>query len=671
MKTIRIIGVTIGSLLLASIRTLAVVDQALEVQGTNLLLSWPSIGNEYYLIQYWPNLQPETGWVQLTNCYRANSTNRTTYIIPCCALATLGGTNSLMAFSSGSKSSEMTIAKTSKGSGDGTELWVECADGSGKAIPLAIYPPGYKTNNLVITKKLVIDRIRKSIASTPKKTESEALGGDSGGTMNLTSGGCDCPGMGFFRVWHIPDWAFNITNYTYSGPTLFPVNFKDYRDNVDSVEVLLNGERSPHVEFTSYVSGGLTNWGMGIYFDRLTNGTYQIQLRTTIGLNEQTGDNAVSLVLSNLTRSIVVFNQVTFPDWDDFMQGDTYTFKAQTANPDTDWSIDIFDVWGSYVNTGSGHTTNGQISWTWDLNDWQGNNRDDFGNDPYFQSEITFATAGNGPTITKPTPTPVKGFPDRGEWIVAYQDRWYTDAWAVPPTYQEDFTNAMNLIRGGPLLVGDISYQIPIKFGTNVYTQAEREQSWANFLAWIGDLRVKNLYYSGHGGATSLGCDFHIIATNGNISGGTFTYSGSKSTLENWQIAKKTKYNRFRFVFLDGCSTAAGDLPNAFNISKQTNTISFYENHPKHPRPAVFVGWSEDVGGAGWGFEHDYIEFQSAWMGRWANTAPLASILDSLDFANNISGWVSQAKLWGALKVYGYQQMTIRDYNRKGDWRWP
>ena len=680
MKTNRIIGATLALLLLASVRTFGVVDQAIQVQGTNLVLSLPSTGNEYYMIQYWPNLQPGTSWIQLTNCFRANSTNRTTYIIPCCTLASYAGSNnSLMAFTGGGGSPSMVAEKSFNASADGTELWAEPADGSGSSVPLAMYPPGYDTSKLTITKKLVVDRIKKSMAANLEKVQSklalsgvESLGGEANGPQSLTSGGCNCPDMGFFRVWYIPDWGFNVTNFTYSGPTLFPVNFKDYRDNVDNVEVLINGVPSPYTEFTSYVSGGLTNWGVGIYFDRLTNGTYQIQLRTTLGLNEEVGDNAVSLVLSNLTRSIVVFNQVTFPDWNDFMQGDTYTFNAQTANPDTDWSIDIFDAFGNYVNTGSGHTTNGQVSYTWDLNDWQGNNRDDFDSDPYFQSEITFASFGNGPTITKPTPTPVKGFPDRGDWLVSFQDRWYSDASGYPGDLQGKYEDAVLDIYGGPILVGDTSQWQPLKFGTNVYTQADREASWGNLRAWLGDLHIRNFYYHGHGSATSLGCDRHTINTNGLITGGVFSYRGSKSILENWQIAKIAKYKRFRFVYLDGCSTAAGDLPNAFNISKQTNDIAFYENHPKHPRPAVFVGWNQTVGGdETWGNAYNRLKFQGFWMGNWANSSPPVSIVDAFTSANSGASWITPEKLWGALRVYGYQEMKIREYNNKGDWRWP
>ncbi len=651
----------------------AVVDQALQVDGTNLVLSWPSLGYEQYLIQYRPTLDTNTPWVDLANAYPANSTNRTTYVVPCCVLEALGGGSSAMAsFASGpTESSSKSSVKKAKSAEESVELMAITPTGTSDPIPLALYPPGMDTNGLIIFEASLMKAWEdENLAASPAEVESFEPSANE--PMSLTSGGCECPDMGFFRVWHIPDWSFNVTNYTYSGGTFFSVDFKDYLDRVEKIEVLLNSEPSPYAEFTEYVPGGQTNWGAGIYFDRLTNGTYQIQLRTTLGLNEKIGDDAIHQVLSNQTRSIAVFNQVTFPDWNEFIQGDTYTFTAKTANPDTDWSINIYDAWGNYVNTGSGHTTDGQVAWTWDLTDWQSNSRDDFNSDPYFQGQITVASAGNGPNVTKPTPPPVKGFPDKGDRLVSFQDRWYSDAWAYPADLQTKYEDAVLEIYGGPILVGDTSQWQPLKFGTNVYTQAERETSFTELRAWLNDLHIRNFYYYGHGGATALGCDQHTITTNGVITGGRFSYRGSKTTLENWQIAKISKYNRLRFVFLDGCSTAAGDLPNAFNISKQTNDIAFYENHQKHPRPAVFVGWNQTVGGdASWGTAVNRHKFQGFWMGQWANSFPPISIQDALIAANTGAGWITPQKLSGALRLYGYPQMKIREYNRKGDWRWP
>lgn len=671
------------TLLTSATAAFGVVDQTLQVQGTNLVLSWPSMGYEQYMIQGRPSLDPSTPWVVLTNAYPANSTNRTAYVIPCCTLTALGwpsgggwsgggGGGEIPPFPGGESLMSMETEAINPLLG----LWAIPADGSGSAVPLAIYPPGFDTNDL-----LIFEPPAELLAETMAFSESESDGGTDG-PLGLTSGGCDCPDMGFFRIWHIPDWAFNVTNYTYDSSWFFPADFKDYRDMVDSVQLLIDGELFPYAEFMPYDTGGQTEWGMGIDFDRLTNGTHQIQLITTLRLNDDVGESSVFLVLSNNPVSVVVNNLVTFPDWDNFMQGDTYTFKAQLANPDTDWTIDIYDVWGQYVNSGSGHTYNGQVSWTWDQYDWMGNNRDNFDSDPYFYSEITFdsgsgsAPQGNGPQAaqtTKPTPPPVKGFPDRGEWLVAYCDRWYSDApkYTNYPDVQPKYIEAMNAVRGGPILIGDTAYSNPLKFGTNVYTQAEREQTWTNLLNGIGNLYMRNFYYHGHGGPTILGGDRHVMNTNGGWDGGVLTSRNSKSALYSWQVAAKTKYNRYRFVFLDGCSTAAGDWPNAFNVSKTNHTVSFYENHPNHPRPSVFVGWNEIVGGEPGTSVYKALDFRKNWMGIWANGSGFPTIKRSLEDANSIYEWLPVGTFNSKIRFYGYEDMKIRDYNRKGDWRWP
>ncbi len=97
------------------------------------------------------------------------------------------------------------------------------------------------------------------ISAAPLPEAQSTSAADTGWHGPLDGGegkGGDPPSMGFYRVFHIPDWSFNVTNYTYEGPTFLPVDFKDYRELVAHIEVLLNGEPFPHAEFTTYVSGG-------------------------------------------------------------------------------------------------------------------------------------------------------------------------------------------------------------------------------------------------------------------------------------------------------------------------------------------------------------------------------------------------------------------------------
>ncbi len=663
-----------AALLFASaIHSFAVVGQSLDIHETNLVLSWPSQGYEQYLIQYRQTLDPTDSWSTVTNDYPANSTNRSTYIIY--GVVPLPSTN-------GSSGNIVTNPPPAPDSASGTmadsaapsttessEPMVMLANGSGTPVPLAIYPPGFDLSGFIIFDPATGQWVSGNGYSINSSTDTSTTGAT---PMDESSGGA--VSTGFYRVFHIPNWSADVTNYVFDGPTFVPVDFADYRERVENLQVLIDGEPMPYADYTSSFYNGQTNWGMGIYFDRLANGTHQIQLVSTLHINDDINENAVYLVLSNLTQTITVSNEVTFPNWNDFIQGDTYTFNAQTANPDTDWEIDIYDANDNYVNSGYGHTSDGSISWTWDLTDYSGSSRDDFEGDPYFYSQITFdagSTGGASPQIqaTKPMPLAVSGYPDRGQWLIAFQDRWFADAPGYPSDCQGKYDTAMQDIWGGPNLIGDTAQWYPIRFGTNVYSQADRDYSWTNLLAWIGDLHVRNFYCHGHGGATSLGADRHTLDTNGLVTGSALASKYSKAQIFSWQVALKTRYDRYRFVFLDDCNTADGDWPNAFTTSKTNHDLSFYQNDPKHRRPSVFVGWTGISGGEG--SVYDWLNWEDNWMGIWANGSGYPSIKDSLEQANDLYHWLSAGEFDSKIRIYGYQSMTIRDYNRKGDWRWP
>ena len=642
----------------------AVVDQALQIQGTNLVLSWPSPGGyQQYLIQYRQTLDATTPWTELTNAYPANSTNRTTYtiygVVPPPPSGGGGGTNF------GAPPDPMSAIRP-----EPTEPMAASANGSGSIVPLALYPPGFDLSGFLIYDPAVADWVSGATYARPVPAInllSRPVPQDGPGPDGPDPS--DPPSSGFFRVFHIPDWSLNLTNYTYDGPTFLAVDFADYMERIDDFKVLLNGEETDYAEFTPHDMGnGQTNWGMGISFDRLPSGNYTIQLLCTLRQNEAVGDDTMYLVLSNQVRTITVNNQITFTNWNEAIQADTYTFDATIANPNSDWWIDIYDAWGDYVTTGSGHTSNGHITWSWDLTDYWGNSRTDFDSDPLFQSETTFSTAGNGPATTRSNPLTPDGYPNIGEWVTSFQDRWYSDAPAYPPDSQSIYDTGISEVHGGSLLKGDPAWWLPIKFGTNVYSQAQREDSWATLKSWLSSPWVRNWYYFGHGGGNQIGADRHVLGTNGFVTSSAFSFPGSKSCLQSWQLAKSTKTFRYRFVFLDGCSTATGDWPNAFSISKTNRDISFYQNDPKHRRPSAFVGWNCDIGGKGWGTIQHFSDFRSYWMGFWANSI-WEPLNESLDDGNLYSGWINPATFSSHICVYGYSVMQMEDYNHKYDWR--
>lgn len=664
MNTIkaRLIAAVVLTILAAPIQSFGIVGLGIERQCTNIVISWPSQGYEHYLLQFRPTLDPSTPWENLTNNYPANSTNRTTYTIfgvaaPC--------------FSGGGGSGAPPSSLGSFGSWSGPMVMPK--DESKPPVPLGIYPPGIDLSGWIIfwpddsTDEWSAERVEKWRASN------QVEGGGGAELDGPTPG----DNSGFFRVFHIPDWTFNVTNYIYDGPTFFGVDFQDYIERVENIEVLIDGVPTPDAVFFEYQTNA---WGMGIYFDLFTNGTHQIQLRTTLRLSDEIGDNGVTLVLTNLARTIVVDNEVTFPNWNDLITSTNTTFQAQTKTNNTDWWIDIYDASFNYVNGGSGHTTNGEISWTWDLTDTLGNPRDDLDSDPWFYSEITFMAAAGAQT-TRSTPAKQTEYPNVGDWLVTYSDKHYIDGGTNYAAGDQYYTNGIIGIAGGPALRSIPCSKYAIKFGTNSYTQTQRNDSWIDLKANLSAGRYRNFYYHGHGGPNTIGTDVHVFDTNGLVTAGT-RLPGSKAFLTSQILSNEFTFNRysgsrpFRFAWLDGCSTANGNWPGAFGVGKTTNSLSWYTNsatNPKHMRPSAFVGWNQTVGGPTWGSAQAFWNFRSEWMFDWSYNWQSRGLMQAFTNARQTANWPpgGDNRLWEALRVYGYTVIRFNEFNQKNDWRWP
>lgn len=314
------------------------------------------------------------------------------------------------------------------------------------------------------------------------------------------------------------------------------------------------------------------------------------------------------------------------------------------------------------------------------MTDTFGNPRDDLDSDPFFQTFITFNTAA-GQQVTRRSPAPQTAYPSTGAWLITCSDKHYIDAGGIYYAGDEYYTNGINALAGGPGLKGIPNITFPIKFGTNSYTQQERNDSWANLKARIFDARFRNFYYHGHGGPNIIGSDVHTFDTNNLVTGGT-TLPGSKAYLTSQSVSNELTFNRYsgahpyRFVWLDGCSTANGNWPGAFGMGKGTNSASSYTNsvtNPQHRRPSAFVGWNQTIGGSSWGATSAKWLFRSQWMTDWSYNDPVRTLTAAFGNARHDATWPpgGDNQLWGALRVYGYADLKFEDYNHKNDWQWP
>jgi hypothetical protein len=239
----------------------------------------------------------------------------------------------------------------------------------------------------------------------------------------------------------------------------------------------------------------------------------------------------------------------------------------------------------------------------------------------------------------------------------------------------------MSSLAGGPTYRGIPASTCALKFGTNTYTQQQRNDSYAELKARIFIPENRNFYYYGHASGDYLGCDIHTFDTNGLISGGTWL-TGSKAYLYSLNLSNQLTFNRYggsrpyRFVWLDGCSTSTGNWPGSFGVDKASYDIDHYTNNaanPKHRRPSAFVGWNQVVGGEGWGNAQAFFNFRTEWMTKWYYNWQTEGLWRAFDEARTSANWPpgGYGQLWGAMQVYGYTNMLMNGYNQKNDWRWP
>jgi hypothetical protein len=680
------------AVLLASCSTSqAITNTTIAVSGTNIVLSWPSSGYEIYLVQSRQTLDPSDSWSCVTNAYPANGTNQTTFTIygvvppPATAANSNDGTNIDELPPSPDSASGSLMA-------EGMGPLVIRDDGSGSVVPLKLYPPGFDLSGFTIFDPSTGESVSGSGYAVSALSLDDPQPLDGGG-----SGSNDPPAVAtqFFEVYHIPNFPAGITNYTFDGPTFIPVDFAapDADPNyVDSTTVLINGQPTDYAQFMPYVISGVTNWGMGIYFDRFPNGTSTIQLLTTVRQSDSLNDQTPYIVFSNAPANITIQNLIAFTNWADLIFSNTYTFKAQTVS-NVDWEIDIYDVNNNFVNYQTGHSSDGNIAWTWNFLDYWGNSRLD-DSDPFFYPYITItgnlgnsvqnvgseANSGSG-SAGAWTPPLAGQFPSQGSWLFAYMDKIYDDGTTNYVGADYYYTNAIHTMEGYPWQWDIVAYDYPIKFG-RTYSQADREASWqgttnsSGLIDWLQYYPIRNFYYSGHGGTESIGADFNTVDNSNYVNGCAFSSSSSKSKLTSDWVKHNVTFNPYsgnmpyRFVFLDGCETANGGWPAAWGVPKQTAGPDWYRNPANNPtgaRPNAFVGWDTEVGGPGWGTVDKSWEFRKEWMSNWAGTFQ-QQMNYAFEYARDNSGWVAPSQITGHLKEYGYIFMTFFEYNHSGDW---
>ena len=681
MKTIIRKGAVIAAavLLTSNIHTFAIEGLQLSLQCSNVVLSWPSIGGQNYIIQYRPTLDPSTPWRTLTNSYPGDWTTNVTVFVhsnivqnPVC-----GGGDffAAMAEDDGETSS------TKLDFFDWGVPLTTRADGTGSIVPLALYPPGFDLSDFLIFDPATSDWlkgtgfIREDVITMDGPPNPEEGGGTDGGTNSP-------PETGFYQVVQdgvqiLASTVTNLTNGVLSGTVSigFEAGNADWSNGTNLIGTLSGAILL--VDGVKYMGEGVLSsppWNFDMDTAYLENGEHWIQVEAFWYDPNADEDGTEGLYPSRYSDAIMitVSNAIYYPQWEEDI-GEAATNSAyflKTTCTNADWFIDIYDVGSNFVQRLSGHTDDGIIEAYWNMVDTNGVARTNADVDPEFSAIVTVADP-----ITKPTPKkkmPKSDWPEHGRWTVAFQNyfKHYYSADGDMQGHINSFALTAQKYGGYYLYyppagsTNDIGQTYPLRYRNSKHPEdgvtAEMITKDYNYLkTFIGSTNSRNFFYRGHGNPWSIG---------------DITSSAIKSV-----VGKK----RYRFVLLQACESADGDLDKAFGINGPGQfDVPYYQKSGK--RPAAFVGnhgksyfcnaVPVNIGGVNydgtipWQAPYLYYNFLFYWDYDLMGYTLYYALGNAIDDLPAITGWSYDKQPGRALKVYGYIDLGIDEFNYRTSW---
>jgi hypothetical protein len=653
MKTIRPAIIVVVALFLASaVHTFAIEGLQLSVQSSNVVLSWPSVddGSETYLVQYRQTLNATDSWQTLADYLpAAGDTNMTCFVhsnIVQYPQVELGG---------GGNISPPGSMDSSSGTGSAAAVAPPMpmaipANGSGDAVPLAIYPPGFDFSGFVIFDPATGESVSgNGYSVSPSPVKSVPDGGfepmdDDSGNTNVNTG--------FYRVVRDGAHLVGITNgMTLSGIVIIPVELANDNGNVSTISLTEND--SPVGDSIQTAPFHLP-LALVVDTTQMSNGVHEISASARWDILGATNDESGGLAAEadSPPVSVNVYNEISFPNWmPEFGElGNTLLIRATSAHTNVDWTIDVYDSQHSYIGTFGGHTDDGDITVVWDL---IGPDGEPHTNDAFFTFFITT------PYSDPPTPPIYKRmetWSGSGAWVAVAQHAWdnYNNSdllyaelsgliggakqagWQVrPPVSQDDYGNW----DAYPLHFND----------------SQGDSDWQAFRNALYDPSSRNLVYFGHGGPDGIGAN----AANAN----RYTSATEIANMLHTMPLGQTNRHSFRFVFLDGCSTAKGTLPEAFGIFHREN-VSGTDYADASLRYSAFVGWPENkmIGfGDNTGqinLDHvnfiTYIQLEMLGSGYSGSPQSIKQAIVNASTYPGLSGFNANS-----LKVYGFWGLTF------------
>ena len=576
--------------LLASALQLRAIEQlSIKVQGTNVVLTWPSETNEIYIIEYRPSLDPSTPWTGLESIYpAAQATNHTSYVhlnVVVIPMQSSGG---------GVTGGPPPLLFLFRGSGNGLDELVLDEDVVPAPPPLPPMPP------------LPWDPAFRS-----RLNQFDSLTGGNPAAQSNSGGPGTSVSTGFYRVVRNGPHFWGITNgMVLSGKLTLPVEVGvSSQQRLGGLQIYAGNDPDNHIpiqglDFTE-VDGVMPK---AVWDTRqMTNGIYPLHFEMVVG---EAGDQ---FTVASAPFTVTVSNQVWFPDpWN--VAGLYMPVSAQSIHTNGTWHIDIYKE----PPANGGTNFFGWVSGVIDTNgfiSYQGY--------PKFLVNLTDQSGNPLPSkwydivvFTQAAGVSQQGIPTGP----ASTNRiWVEPPWPTNSitTWRTQFGIGYMPVFGNPTGTGNIPAGDLEGVVKAAYSAAEgrpplfvhpQSGSWAaplelwnqgGFTTLLTTIlradEVRNFYYLGHGNPNFIGS--FSPPPPGKPGGGGIRIPELNFVLGNNFANPLNGTNGapsphpYRFVWLDGCTTADGNLCKAFGIPKiqNMNTNDFLLRGLRY---RAFLGWN-------------------------------------------------------------------------------
>lgn len=241
------------------------------------------------------------------------------------------------------------------------------ANGSGSAVPLALYPPGFDLSGFTILDPVTGESVSgngysvsPSLMSSAQDDEIQPLDASPNGLNSSITN------TGFYRVVRDGVHIYGLTNgAVLSGTMQFPIEFAlGSTDQIVGV-TFYDENNSPIIGASAQGSGNLwtLTWNTPMAF----NGNYNMYAEI---------DYASDTPVVSVPVTVTVNNVISFPNYASQVFGNQMWIFAQTI-PNAAYQIDLYDentnYLGSFMDYADG---GGYISFIWDLTDGNGHTFD-------------------------------------------------------------------------------------------------------------------------------------------------------------------------------------------------------------------------------------------------------------------------------------------------------